>query len=52
MFLGLFLGRILKKRIVIFKINSLEFVKVKKSHVKPNKFKFGTKIPIIWVHLG
>ena len=31
---------------------TFEFVEVKKIHVKPNKIKFGTKIPIICVHLG
>ena len=35
----------------IYKISTLKFVKVKNIHVKPNKCKFGTKIPIIWVHL-
>ena len=42
-----FLGRILKKTIIIIEICSLEFVKVKNIHVKPNKFKFGTERSII-----
>ena len=35
----------------IYKISTLKFIKVKNIHVKPNKCKFGTKIPIVWVHL-
>ena len=35
----------------IYKISTLKFVKVKNIHVKPNKCNFGTKIPIIGVHL-
>ena len=41
----IFSDKILKKTIVIFEIieiSTLEFVKVKKIHVKPNKFKFRT----------
>ena len=41
----------MKETIVIFEIGTLEFVQVKNSHVKPKTNNFGSKIPIIWVHL-
>ena len=38
--------------IVIFEINTVEFLKVKNAHVKLKKIKFETKIPIITENLG
>ena len=36
--------------VVLFEIRTLDFLKVENIHLKPKKF--GSKAPIIWVHLG
>ena len=48
-----FLDRVLKETIFIFKGSTLELVKANIIHVKPKKTKkFGTKLLIICLHLG
>ena len=36
--------------VVLFEIRTFDFLKVENIHLKPKKF--GSKAPIIWVHLG